>query len=137
MCTYDDNGSVLAAPTTSIPEAADSGRNWDYRYCWLRDAYFTVQAMNRLGRHRRHGGIPALPGGRRRERGRLSLQPVYGITGERDLSERIVETLGGMDGMGPVRVGNLAYRQRQYDVYGSVILAATQSFFDQRLEHPG
>ena len=49
LCTYDDNGSVLAAPTTSIPEAPDSGRNWDYRYCWLRDAYFTVQALNRLG----------------------------------------------------------------------------------------
>jgi GH15 family glucan-1,4-alpha-glucosidase len=49
LCTYDDNGSVLAAPTTSIPESAGSGRNWDYRYCWLRDAYFTVQALNRLG----------------------------------------------------------------------------------------
>ena len=49
LCTYEDNGAVLAAPTTSIPEAADSGRNWDYRYCWLRDAYFTVQALNRLG----------------------------------------------------------------------------------------
>jgi len=137
LCTFDDNGSVLAAPTTSIPEAPDSGRNWDYRYCWLRDAYFTVQAMNRLGAT---GPMEAylryLEDVVASEEG-SSLQPVYGITGERDLSERIVESLPGMAGMGPVRIGNLAYRQRQYDVYGSVILAATQSFFDERLQHRG
>ena len=137
LCTYDDNGAVLAAPTTSIPEAADSGRNWDYRYCWLRDAYFTVQAMNRLGAT---GAMEAylhyLEDVVASEQG-ASLQPVYGITGEHDLEERIVDTLAGMKGMGPVRVGNLAYRQRQHDVYGAVILAATQSFFDLRLEHPG
>jgi GH15 family glucan-1,4-alpha-glucosidase len=137
LCTYDDNGSVLAAPTTSIPEAADSGRNWDYRYCWLRDAYFTVQAMNRLGAT---GAMEAflryLDDVVVRE-GDSPLQPVYGITGERDLSERTVQTLAGVEGMGPVRVGNLAYRQRQNDVYGSVILASTQYFFDDRLENPG
>ena len=137
LCTYDDNGSVLAAPTTSIPEAAGSGRNWDYRYCWLRDAYFTVQAMNRLGAT---GAMEAflryLDEVVARE-GESPLQPVYGITGEQDLSERTVETLAGVEGMGPVRVGNLAYRQRQHDVYGSVILASTQCFFDERLEHRG
>jgi hypothetical protein len=137
LCTYDDNGAVLAAPTTSVPEAPDSGRNWDYRYCWLRDAYFTVQAMNRLG------ATGAMESFLRyiddvvvRERA-VHLQPVYGITGEADLSERIVQTLAGVEGMGPVRVGNLAYRQRQHDVYGSVILASAQTFFDERLEHPG
>ncbi len=137
LCTYDDNGSVLAAPTTSIPESAGSGRNWDYRYCWLRDAYFTVQAMNRLGAT---GAMEAylryIDDVVVRE-GDSPLQPVYGISGERDLSERTVETLTGVEGMGPVRVGNLAYRQRQHDVYGSVILASTQCFFDERLEHPG
>jgi GH15 family glucan-1,4-alpha-glucosidase len=137
LCTYDDNGSVLAAPTTSIPESAGSGRNWDYRYCWLRDAYFTVQAMNRLGAT---GAMEAflryLDDVVVRE-GDSPLQPVYGITGERDLSERTVQTLAGVEGMGPVRVGNLAYRQRQNDVYGSVILASTQYFFDDRLENPG
>lgn len=137
LCTYEDNGAVLAAPTTSIPESADSGRNWDYRYCWLRDAYFTVQAMNRLGATgamesylRYLDDVVASEAG-------AGLQPVYGITGERELTERIVDSLAGFNGMGPVRVGNLAYRQRQYDVYGSVILAATQSFYDQRLQHPG
>ena len=137
LCTYEDNGAVLAAPTTSIPEAAGSGRNWDYRYCWLRDAYFTVQAMNRLGATQAmEAYLRYLDDVVASEAG-AGLQPVYGITGERELAERIVETLGGLNGMGPVRVGNLAYRQRQFDVYGSVILAATQSFFDQRLEKPG
>jgi GH15 family glucan-1,4-alpha-glucosidase len=137
LCTYDDNGAVLAAPTTSVPEAPGSGRNWDYRYCWLRDAYFTVQAMNRLGAT---GAMEAflryLDDVVVRERDR-HLQPVYGISGERDLQERVVETLAGVEGMGPVRVGNLAYRQRQHDVYGSIILASTQTFFDERLERPG
>ncbi len=137
LCTYEDNGAVLAAPTTSVPEAPDSGRNWDYRYCWLRDAYFTVQAMNRLGAT---GAMEAflryLDDVVVRERNAY-LQPVYGITGESDLNERIVQSLAGVEGMGPVRVGNLAYRQRQHDVYGSVILASTQVFFDERLEHPG
>ncbi|MFZ1904968.1 MAG: glycoside hydrolase family 15 protein [Steroidobacteraceae bacterium] len=137
LCTYDDNGSVLAAPTTSIPECADSGRNWDYRYCWLRDAYFTVQALNRLGATDTMEAFLGFLDDVVTRQGDAPLQPVYGITGERDLSERTVETLAGVEGMGPVRVGNLAYRQRQNDVYGSVILAATQSFFDDRLEHPG
>ena len=137
LCTYDDNGAVLAAPTTSVPEAPGSGRNWDYRYCWLRDAYFTVQAMNRLGAT---GAMEAflryLDDVVAREH-QSHLQPVYGITGESDLSETIVHTLAGVEGMGPVRVGNLAYRQRQNDVYGSIILASTQTFFDERLERPG
>lgn len=137
LCTYDDNGSVLAAPTTSIPESADSGRNWDYRYCWLRDAYFTVQALNRLGATDTMEAFLGFLDDVVTRQGDAPLQPVYGITGERDLSERTVETLAGVEGMGPVRVGNLAYRQRQNDVYGSVILASTQSFFDDRLEHPG
>jgi hypothetical protein len=137
LCIYDDNGSVLAAPTTSIPESADSGRNWDYRYCWLRDAYFTVQALNRLGATDTMEAFLGFLDDVVTRQGDAPLQPVYGITGERDLSERTVESLAGVEGMGPVRVGNLAYRQRQNDVYGSVILAATQSFFDDRLEHPG
>ena len=65
------------------------------------------------------------------------LQPLYGITGEAHIEERIIDTLDGYRGMGPVRVGNLAYGQRQHDVYGAVILAARQLFFDQRLTNPG
>jgi hypothetical protein len=137
LCTFDDNGSVLAAPTTSIPEAAGSGRNWDYRYCWLRDAYFTVQALNRLGATETMEAFLGYLDDLVARQGEAPLQPVYGITGERNLSERTIETLAGVEGMGPVRVGNLAYQQRQNDVYGSVILASTQSFFDDRLDHPG
>lgn len=137
LCTFEDTGAVVAAITTSIPEAADSGRNWDYRYCWLRDAYFVIQALNRLGATRTMEGymryiidIAGAADGHR-------LQPVYGISAGRSLDERIVETLPGYRGMGPVRIGNQAYEQTQNDVYGAVVLAATQAFFDERLAQPG
>lgn len=137
LCTFEDTGALIAAITTSIPESAGSGRNWDYRFCWLRDSYFTVQALNRLGATRTMEAylryimniIESAQGG--------SLQPLYGISGETQLAERIVESLPGYRSMGPVRVGNLAFEQSQNDVYGAVILAATQAFYDQRLELPG
>jgi GH15 family glucan-1,4-alpha-glucosidase len=137
LCTFEDTGAVIAAMTTSIPEAPNSGRNWDYRYCWLRDSYFTVQAMNRLGATRTMEAflqyiiniIEASKGG--------PLQPLYGISGEPILLEREVESLPGYRGMGPVRVGNQAYEQSQHDVYGAVVLTAMQAFFDERLESPG
>ena len=136
LCTFEDTGAVIAAMTSSIPEAASSGRNWDYRYCWLRDSYFVVQALNRLGatktmeeylRYIINVSTNAAE----------PLQPVYSITGRADLSEREVESLDGYRGMGPVRVGNMAYAQVQNDVYGAVILAATRYFFDQRLRRSG
>ena len=134
---YDDTGAIVAAMTTSIPEATGSGRNWDYRHCWLRDGYFVVNALNRLGATRtmeRYLGyivnIAANSGGN-------PLQPVYGIDGRIDLDEREAPALAGYRGMGPVRIGNLAYRQVQHDVYGSAILAATHIFFDRRLTRRG
>lgn len=135
--TFDDTGAIVAAMTTSIPEAPGSGRNWDYRYCWLRDAYFVVNALNRLGttnsmeRYLRYlvNIVAGAPGGR--------IQPVYGIDGQGCLEEREVETLAGYRGMGPVRVGNQAYEQIQHDVYGSAILAVTHVFFDRRLVQRG
>lgn len=137
LSAYEDTGAVVAALTTSIPEAAGSGRNWDYRYCWLRDAYFTVHALNRLGATRTMEGflryiINLVVGA-----GEQRLQPLYGIGGERRLDEHDAEELAGYRGMGPVRVGNAAYTQDQHDVYGAVVLAATQAFFDERLERPG
>jgi GH15 family glucan-1,4-alpha-glucosidase len=138
LCTYEDSGAVLAALTTSIPESADSGRNWDYRYCWLRDSYFVVQTLNRLGATatmesymRFILNITAASG-----KGRPP-QPLYGVTGQAELTEIAVESLDGYRGMGPVRVGNAAYTQIQHDIYGAVILAATQAFFDSRLLQPG
>ncbi len=130
---FEDTGAIVAAMTTSIPEAPGSGRNWDYRYCWLRDAYFVVDALNRLGVTRTMERYLAyiLNIIAAAEHGRL--QPVYGISGRMDLEERQTDSLPGYRGMGPVRVGNQAYRQVQHDVYGSAILAATHVFFDRRL----
>ena len=136
LCQYEDTGAIVAAMTTSIPEAPHSSRNWDYRYCWLRDAAFVVRALNRLGATRSMEDylryIFNLAVG---EDG--ALQPLYGIGFEAELAEEEVPTLAGYRGMGPVRRGNLAWVQKQHDVYGSVVLASAQLFFDQRLEHPG
>ena len=138
LCTYEDTGAVLAALTTSIPEAASSGRNWDYRFCWLRDSFYVVKALNRLGVT---NTMESFLGYLNNIVGELGspeqLQPVYGISGQSTLEERTVDTLPGYRSMGPVRVGNQAYRQIQNDVYGAVVLSATQQFFDQRLARTG
>jgi GH15 family glucan-1,4-alpha-glucosidase len=136
LCAVEETGAIVAALTTSIPEAPGSGRNWDYRYCWIRDAYYVVQALNRLGAVdilENYLGylrniVEAAGSGR--------IQPVYGVGFEPILTERIVDTLPGYRGMGPVRVGNQAYEQGQNDVYGQVILSNVQAFFDERLLRP-
>jgi GH15 family glucan-1,4-alpha-glucosidase len=133
LCCYEETGAIVAALTTSIPEAANSGRNWDYRFCWLRDAFFVVRALNSLAEvetmeiYLRYLGniVGTAAGGH--------LQPVYGIGLETALDEHIVPSLSGYRGMGPVRRGNQAFEHFQHDVYGNVILAASQSFFDDRL----
>lgn len=133
LCQFEETGAIVAAMTTSIPEAPNSGRNWDYRYCWLRDAFFTVRALNSLSevgtmedylrwlndviRGSRNGHV----------------QPLYGIGREEQLPERIVEHLAGYRGMGPVRVGNQAHEHFQHDVYGNIVLGAAQAFHDRRL----
>jgi GH15 family glucan-1,4-alpha-glucosidase len=136
LCSFEETGAIVAALTTSIPEAAGTERNWDYRFCWLRDAYFVVHALNRLGATKTMesylGYLTDLVAG-----ANGGLQPVYGIGLERELTERTETSLAGYRGMGPVRVGNQAYEHLQNDVYGSVVLAATQAFFDHRLLHPG
>lgn len=137
LCCFEETGAVIAAMTTSIPEAAGTERNWDYRYCWLRDAYFVINALNRLGTTRTMEEylryIANIAAGARES----LLQPVYGIALESKLVERQIDTLSGYRNHGPVRVGNQAYEHIQNDVYGSVIMAATQAFFDRRLAHPG
>jgi GH15 family glucan-1,4-alpha-glucosidase len=137
LCSFEDTGAIVAALTTSIPEAPESGRNWDYRYCWLRDAYFTVHALNRLGATRTTErfidyvtNIVAMEQGSR-------LRPVYAIVPEQPIEEKVIESLRGFNGHGPVRVGNAAADQLQHDVYGSVILAASPLFFDERLPRKG
>jgi GH15 family glucan-1,4-alpha-glucosidase len=134
---YDDTGAIIAAMTTSLPEAADSGRNWDYRFCWLRDGYFVVNALNRLGATRSMERYLAYIVNIAADADGEPLQPVYRIDGRADLEERIEPALPGYRGMGPVRIGNQAYKQVQHDVYGSAVLAATHIFFDRRLTRRG
>lgn len=133
LCTFEDTGAVVAALTTSIPEAKDSGRNWDYRFCWLRDSYFVVQALNQLGSTKTMQRYLSYIMNIVAEAGDEPLKPLYGISGRSITDEQIIDTLSGYQGMGPVRIGNQAYQQVQNDVYGAVILSATQFFFDSRL----
>jgi GH15 family glucan-1,4-alpha-glucosidase len=137
MCAYEDTGAVIAAMTTSIPEARHSGRNWDYRYCWLRDAYFVVHALNRLGATKTMEAFLRYIINVAANSDDDHLQPVYGITGDANLAEIEVGSLPGYRAMGPVRVGNLAYDQVQNDGYGATVLVSTQTFFDRRLTRPG
>ena len=137
LCAFEESGGIVAAMTTSVPEAPHTQRNWDYRYCWLRDAYFVVQALNRLGTTRTMESLLHFLDHTVARSDEVALQPLYGIGGGAELPERVVDSLSGYRGMGPVRVGNAAYAQVQHDVYGAVILAATQMFFDQRLTSPG
>ncbi len=136
MNAFDDSGAVIAAVTTSVPEAPHSKRNWDYRFCWLRDAYFVVNALNSLGAtgtmERYLDYILNIIADSRDE----PLQPVYGIRREVVLDEREEPHLAGYRGMGPVRVGNSAYFQVQNDVFGAAVMASTHAFFDTRMERP-
>jgi GH15 family glucan-1,4-alpha-glucosidase len=136
LCHFEETGAIIAAHTTSIPEAPDTQRNWDYRFCWLRDAYFVIRALNRLGATQTMEDyinyITTLAVDVERP-----LQPVYGIIHNQPLNERIADDLAGFRGMGPVRVGNQAAEQMQHDAYGSVILGASHMFIDQRLPGMG
>lgn len=131
---FEDTGAVIAATTTSIPEIPGTERNWDYRYCWLRDAAFVIRALLRLGHSQDASHFCdylrnlVTPDG-----SDFSLQPVYGIDGEATLTETTLDHLAGYRGNGPVRVGNAAYTHVQNDVYGEVTLALSPLFYDERL----
>jgi len=124
--TYARTGAVVAAPTTSLPEGVGTGRTWDYRYTWVRDASMTLQGLfvaacpDEAGRF---FAFLARAAATQLERG-LHLQIMFGIGGERDLTEREIPHLAGWRGSGPVRVGNDAWGQRQLDVYGALLDAA-------------
>jgi GH15 family glucan-1,4-alpha-glucosidase len=129
---FEDTGGIVAAMTTSIPEAAGSGRTWDYRYCWLRDAYYVLGALRLLGHFEERenfvqyllnvaGGAPD-----------LRLAPLYRVDGTSDLDERTLEEWPGYCGHGPVRVGNGAAKHAQHDVFGEMVLALAPIFLDDR-----
>lgn len=128
---YEDTGAIIASPTTSIPEADGSGRNWDYRYCWLRDAFFTLAALRRLGQFEEmEGFVGYLHNIAAESDGRL--QPVYGISGERQLTETVLKHLAGYRGNAPVRIGNQAHEHLQHDVYGEMLISISPLFLDAR-----
>ncbi|MBU2033094.1 MAG: glycoside hydrolase family 15 protein [Alphaproteobacteria bacterium] len=133
LCQHEETGAIVAALTTSLPEAPDSERNWDYRFCWIRDSYYTVQALNRLGAldvlekylAYLRNIIDGAKGGH--------IQPLYSVMGESELDEGHETALAGYRGMGPVRRGNAAFKQVQHDCYGQIVLPTVQGFFDRRL----
>src|SRR5690606_39962718 len=108
LCQHEETGAIVAALTTSIPEHPGSQRNWDYRYCWIRDAYYTVQALNRLGaldvleRYLAYlrNIVDAARGGH--------IQPLYSVMGVAELGEEVAGHTPGYRGMGPGRIGNAA-----------------------------
>jgi GH15 family glucan-1,4-alpha-glucosidase len=129
---YDDTGAIIAAATTSIPEAIGTPRTWDYRYCWLRDSAFVVEALRRLS-HVSEGEsfirflrnvVESGP-----------LQPVYGIGGERELPEIMLDHLAGFAENGFVRIGNAASEQRQNDLMGAIVLCLDTLLTDPRIVH--
>lgn len=134
---FEDTGAIVAALTTSVPESPNSGRNWDYRFCWIRDAYFVVNALNRLGATRTMERYLAFILNIVADAEDGTLKPLYGITGRSVPDEQEAKCLSGYRGMGPVRIGNQAHRQVQHDVYGAAILAAPHIFFDRRLVRRG
>ena len=137
LCMFEETGAIIAAMTTSLPEAPGTERTWDYRYCWLRDSFYVVRALNSLSEvATMENFLRYLMNVAHDAAGRQHLQPVYGVGLERELTESRVETLRGYRGIGPVRVGNQAFEHEQHDVYGHAVLASTQAFFDRRLLRP-
>jgi GH15 family glucan-1,4-alpha-glucosidase len=131
---YEDTGAIVASMTTSIPESAGSGRTWDYRYCWLRDSYYVLDALRLLGHFEEReqfiqyllnvtAGAPD-----------LDLKPLYRVDGGSDLDEQVLKHWAGFNGDGPVRIGNAAAAHRQHDVFGELVLALTPIFIDDRFE---
>ncbi len=128
---YEDTGGIIASGTTSLPEFHDSTRNWDYRYCWLRDAHYTLKAFNQIGHFEElekyfdfiHNILHSAED---------SLQPLYSITGESKLEEYEIP-LAGYENTKPVRIGNKAYSQVQHDVYGQVLVSLLPLYTDRRL----
>lgn len=128
---YEDTGAIIAASTTSLPEFPGSTRNWDYRYCWLRDTYYVIQSLNHIGHFEEmEKYFSYVTDISFAEDNRY--QPLYGITGKKTLTEEILTGLDGYMGEKPVRVGNQAYEHIQNDIYGQVMVSMLPLYTDHR-----
>ncbi|MEZ2336773.1 glycoside hydrolase family 15 protein [Mucilaginibacter sp. RCC_168] len=128
---FEDTGAIIAASTTSLPESPGSGRNWDYRYCWLRDTYYVITALNHIGHFEEmEKYFSYVTDISFSEDDRY--QPLYGITGKRKLVEEILTDLEGYMGNQPVRIGNQAYEHIQNDIYGQVMISLLPLYTDHR-----
>jgi GH15 family glucan-1,4-alpha-glucosidase len=129
---YEDTGGIIASGSTSLPEKDGAGRNWDYRYCWIRDSYYTLNAFNNIGHfeelekyfHFIQNIVLNEP---------KSIQPVYGISGEKILTEKKLMLSGYLRNQ-PVRIGNEAFLQQQNDVYGQLLTCLLPLYTDRRLD---
>lgn len=131
---YEDTGAIIAASTTSLPEHPGSGRNWDYRFCWVRDSYYVLTALNHIGHFEEMEKYASyIANITQSDSGRL--QPLYGIMGQSELEEKTLDYLKGYLGNQPIRVGNQASEHVQNDVYGQAMIALLPLFTDHRFRH--
>ncbi|GAA4781973.1 glycoside hydrolase family 15 protein [Olivibacter ginsenosidimutans] len=128
---YEDTGAIIAASTSSLPEYPGSGRNWDYRYCWIRDSYYVLASLLRIGQFEEMENYAEyIANISANEKGRF--QPLYSINGRKELVEEELSYLSGYRGNKPVRIGNQAYEHIQNDVYGQVLLTLLPLYTDSR-----
>ena len=131
MHQFEDTGAITASTTTSLPEHLGSGRNWDYRFCWMRDSFYTLNALSAIGQfeelEKYSNYIENLSVSKD-----LRYNPVYNILGTEDFEEKILDLKGYM-GSGPVRIGNQAKEHIQNDVYGQMLVSLLPLYTDQRL----
>lgn len=134
MHQYEDTGAIIAASTTSLPEAPGSTRNWDYRFCWMRDTYYILTAFNNIGHFEEmERYFHYIANISTKVKGKY--QPLYGISGASELTEQELD-LAGYLGNQPVRIGNDAFTHVQNDVYGQVLVALLPLYVDQRFVNP-
>ncbi len=131
---YEDTGAIVASTTMAIPESAGSGRTWDYRYCWLRDAYYVLDAFRALGHFEERERFLQFLLNIASNNPELDLSPLYRIDGSSDLQETVLENWPGFGGEGPVRLGNGAALHKQHDLFGEMVLALAPVFLDSRFE---
>jgi alpha,alpha-trehalase len=138
MLVYEETGAVIAAPTTSIPEIFEGNRNWDYRYCWLRDSFFIVNALMKISHFEELEGfinyIKMILGEKiTQEKGLEYLRPLYNINGKTVPEETQLDHLSGFNNSRPIRIGNNATTHFQNDIYGELVQSLHPMFFDQRI----